>query len=545
MKLKEMLAGKLTEKELSLLPGAFDIIGDIAVFSSFPEELRKKEKIIGQTMLDSFPNLKVIAKKVKDYSGVYRTPKLEIIAGEKRKETIHRENGASFKLDIEKVYFSPRLGEERKRVALLVKPGEEILTMFSGCAPYPVVIAKYSRPKIIYAIEKNPAAHHYAEENIRINHLSNITAIHGDAKEKTEELLGKRTGSEIGLKTSTNNAELKRALLENPRIIEFYLVEKDLLSGYRALDSKIKMLARRGIKVMLHQPHFFRKMRAVLSTEDEQVKKNAFECYSKLIALCRKNKNLLGAIIHPSWNEFKDASEKTFARNFREFSRKEKAFARYAYVENIFYHFFASEEGILKTIEDSGIKNICFDFPHYAIYNKNADAKTQEKELLFIRELRKKCKVYFHIADSTGKRNRGSDTFEVGKGKIDFEKFLPEITQGVLEVADEDPKNPVQEIRSYRRIREMLREKAGFDRIIMPLPKTSEHFLGTCFSAARKGCIVHFYAFMREEEIPKPAVRAIERAAKKYSAKVKILSWNKCGHYSPGKFRVCIDFKVM
>jgi sugar phosphate isomerase/epimerase len=296
---------------------------------------------------------------------------------------------------------------------------------------------------------------------------------------------------------------------------------------------------------MLHQPHFFRKMRAVLSTEDEQVKKNAFECYSKLIALCRKNKNLLGAIIHPSWNEFKDASEKTFARNFREFSRKEKAFARYAYVENIFYHFFASEEGILKTIEDSGIKNICFDFPHYAIYNKNADAKTQEKELLFIRELRKKCKVYFHIADSTGKRNRGSDTFEVGKGKIDFEKFLPEITQGVLEVADEDPKNPVQEIRSYRRIREMLREKAGFDRIIMPLPKTSEHFLGTCFSAARKGCIVHFYAFMREEEIPKPAVRAIERAAKKYSAKVKILSWNKCGHYSPGKFRVCIDFKVM
>jgi len=277
MKLKEILAGKLSEKELTLLPSSFDIVGDIAIFSAMPEELKNRERLIGEEMLKHFKNIRVVAKKVKQYSGVYRTPKLEIIAGEKRKETTYRENGCIFKLDVEEVYFSPRLSEERKRIAGLVREGEAVLIMFSGCAPYPVVIAKNSKAKIVYGIEKNPIAHKYALENVKLNKLSNVVLIRGDAR---------------------------------------------------------------------------------------------------------------------------------------------------------------------------------------------------------------------------------METFKLAKN-------------GTL-----------------------------FDRILMPLPKDSGNFLDACFAASKKGTIVHFYSFMREEEIPKPAVNVIEEEAKRRGFSVKILGWNKCGHYSPGKFRVCIDFKV-
>ena len=40
--LKQALKSKLTKKELSLVPSSFDTIGNIALFTSFPKELKNK-----------------------------------------------------------------------------------------------------------------------------------------------------------------------------------------------------------------------------------------------------------------------------------------------------------------------------------------------------------------------------------------------------------------------------------------------------------------------------------------------------------------------
>lgn len=42
--LKEALKGKLTEKQISLVPKSFDVVGDILIFSDFPEELKKERE---------------------------------------------------------------------------------------------------------------------------------------------------------------------------------------------------------------------------------------------------------------------------------------------------------------------------------------------------------------------------------------------------------------------------------------------------------------------------------------------------------------------
>ena len=83
--LKFYLKGKLNEKELESVPSSFDVVGDLMIFSDFPKELEKKEKIIGNIILENYHHVKTVLKKTKAYSGKFRVPKLIIIAGERKK----------------------------------------------------------------------------------------------------------------------------------------------------------------------------------------------------------------------------------------------------------------------------------------------------------------------------------------------------------------------------------------------------------------------------------------------------------------------------
>src|SRR3989338_2120310 len=181
-KLKDILGKKLTKKEISLVPSAFDMVGSIIIFSDFPKQLSKKEKIIGKEILSNFRHFKSVFKKTKKYSGRFRTPKLKLLAGENNKETIHKENSIRLKLNVEKVYFSVRLSEERKRIFSQIKNGESILVMFSGVAIYPLVISRNAKAKKIVGIEINPIAHKYAIENLKLNKVANVKLILGDVK---------------------------------------------------------------------------------------------------------------------------------------------------------------------------------------------------------------------------------------------------------------------------------------------------------------------------------------------------------------------------
>ena len=170
--LKEALKKKLSKKELESVPSGFDVVGSVAIIE-IPDALKKKERLIAQTMIDLFKPVKTVVKKRGIHYGKYRRQKLEVIAGEKTKVAEYKESGVRMKLDLEKCYFSSRLGTERLRVAKLVKPGENVLVMFSGVAPYPLVLAKNARPERICGVELNPVAHKFAEENVKLNKLRN------------------------------------------------------------------------------------------------------------------------------------------------------------------------------------------------------------------------------------------------------------------------------------------------------------------------------------------------------------------------------------
>ena len=183
MNLRDVLAKKLSREELELVPSSFDVVGDIAIFNDLPEELEKKEGMVASALMSIHSNIKVVAKKIGKYGGKLRTPRLKIIGGEKRKETMHRESGCLLRLHVEKCYFSPRLSQERLRIARLVKKGEDVLVLFSGVGVYPCVIAKNAAPRSVVGVELNKVAHQYGEENVRLNKVEGKVRVYcGDVR---------------------------------------------------------------------------------------------------------------------------------------------------------------------------------------------------------------------------------------------------------------------------------------------------------------------------------------------------------------------------
>ena len=176
---KEIIS--IPEKLKHELPTSYDVLGDILLIK-LPKNLLKYQKEIGESLLKSNKNIRTICL-IEPVSGEFRTRNIMIIAGEKRTTTTHAEYGLTFDVDVKNTYFSPRLATERKRIASLVKPGETIVDMFAGVAPFPIMIAKHANPKIIYAIDKNIKAVKYAQQNIKRNNvLDKIEVIHADAK---------------------------------------------------------------------------------------------------------------------------------------------------------------------------------------------------------------------------------------------------------------------------------------------------------------------------------------------------------------------------
>jgi tRNA (guanine37-N1)-methyltransferase len=173
------LEGRLTPDERAELVKSFDIVGDIAVIE-VPGALEGKEKLIASAIMKQQHAVRVVAKKIGGTAGEFRIRPVKVVAGEKRTRTICREAGCLFELDLNRAYFTPRLGTERGRVAALVKPSERVLVPFAGVGPFAIRIAKAVPSAEVVGIELNPDAAEYFAKNIARNKLQNCKAVKGD-----------------------------------------------------------------------------------------------------------------------------------------------------------------------------------------------------------------------------------------------------------------------------------------------------------------------------------------------------------------------------
>ena len=185
------LPGDLYKK----LPSSYDVIGNILLIK-LDEKLLKYKNKIGKALIQTNKNINTVCL-IEPVEGELRTRKIKLIAGDKNTITKHTEYGITLEMDIKNVYFSPRLANERKRISELVKENEIIIDMFTGIAPFPIMISKYSKPSRIYAIDKNKDAIRYAEKNVKINNcLDKVELINSDAK-NAKKIIGKKYADRI------------------------------------------------------------------------------------------------------------------------------------------------------------------------------------------------------------------------------------------------------------------------------------------------------------------------------------------------------------
>lgn len=265
MAFRDLLEKKLTKKEMSLVPSAFDIIGNkeksVAIVE-IPVILKEKKKLIAHAIMEQHKNIKTVLDKGSPRGGKYRLRRHKIIAGSLNTEVTHKESGCSFRLDPRKVYFSGRESTERERIANMVKKDEDVMVFFAGAGPFPIVISKHSDAKKITGIELNPTAVRYFKENIKLNKVKNVEAIKGDVKKKMV-MFGEKFDRIIMPLPETSVEYLNQAFYCSKKggIVHLYffsfgekIADINKIVKYKAFESGVNVRTTRLQKVLPYGP---------------------------------------------------------------------------------------------------------------------------------------------------------------------------------------------------------------------------------------------------------------------------------------------------
>ena len=164
---------------------SYERLGDVVIVD---EDDPDRAREIADAIVESDLPVRTVVNKASPIEGEQRVRQWEVHVGEET-ETVHREYGCEYLLDIAEVYFSPRLATERHRVAEQVAEGERAFDMFAGVGPFAVPFAK--RGAEVVAVDVNERAVEYLRENVRRNGVEDrVTAIEGDVREVTGEYEG-------------------------------------------------------------------------------------------------------------------------------------------------------------------------------------------------------------------------------------------------------------------------------------------------------------------------------------------------------------------
>ena len=250
--LQQVLAQKLPSSIIQLVSKSFDIIGDIAIIE-LSHTAEPYEKSIAEALMKVHRNVKTVYSKAGPIADNLRLRPLHHVLGAERTETIHRELGCRFKIDISRAFFSPRLSAEHKRVAEEVQPGECVVDMFAGVGPFSILIAKRLNDVQVHAVDANPEATKLIRENAKMNKVQDrIKVWSGDARVVVQDNL-----SGIATRVIMNHPSQAREFLEpaykalrrDGGIVHYYTFAEGADSELRARKELAGALANLGWKI--------------------------------------------------------------------------------------------------------------------------------------------------------------------------------------------------------------------------------------------------------------------------------------------------------
>jgi len=186
--------------------------------------------------------------KIDHIQGTKREPVYKVLFGNET-ETINKENGCLFKLDLSKVMWSKGNNNERLRIAKLVEDDETVIDMFAGIGYFTIPIGVHSNAKQVYAIEINPNSYHYLCENIKLNKLDNISPILGDCKIQTPKLKADRIVMGY-VKTTHHYLKVAIDSLNEGGILHYHETVPEKLIDKRPLERIVAQAGNRDVELL-------------------------------------------------------------------------------------------------------------------------------------------------------------------------------------------------------------------------------------------------------------------------------------------------------
>jgi tRNA (guanine37-N1)-methyltransferase len=229
----------------------FDLLGNIAIVNFSKISTQKEKKKFASDILKKNPQLKTVLEKQGKIHGRLRKITTKYIAGEKTKEVVYRENGCVFRFNVDKTYFSPRLSNERKEIANLIKKNEDVLVMFSGVSPYAIVIGKLSKAKRVVSNEINREANKYSKLNIELNNLKGkVELAPGDIKRVARKFAKEKVKFDVIVMSRPNlkNSFLEEAFMLSKKGTRIFYYGFCAVSDAEAMVEMIKQKAKESKK---------------------------------------------------------------------------------------------------------------------------------------------------------------------------------------------------------------------------------------------------------------------------------------------------------
>lgn len=163
--------------ELERAPADVACIGDIVLVSD-PLDYRPHD--VGRALLEVHGRARtVLAQHAIETDR--RRPRVTHVAGAERTETVHREHGVTYRLDLADVMFSPGNQRERARMGEVVRPGERVLDLCAGIGYFALPMATAGAR--VTAIERNPAAFRWLSANASANGVAHLLVpVPGDCR---------------------------------------------------------------------------------------------------------------------------------------------------------------------------------------------------------------------------------------------------------------------------------------------------------------------------------------------------------------------------
>jgi len=189
--LVEALKAILPPDLIAYIPRAMDVVGRLAIVDVAPElEAWKSE--VGRAVLQVNRHVETVLARAGHVEGTHRLRAMEIIAGGGSTLVTHREHGCIYQVDPTQVYFTPRLSEERRRVAMCVGERETVVDMFASVGPFAIQIAKARARVTVYAVDVNERAFALLQRNVRANGVeTQVIPILGDIRIIGDQLAGR------------------------------------------------------------------------------------------------------------------------------------------------------------------------------------------------------------------------------------------------------------------------------------------------------------------------------------------------------------------